>query len=34
MIREAVYKLTENCPCNCTFCDSRYKFEHILNKKV
>lgn len=34
MIREAVYKLTENCPCNCTFCDSRYKFEHILKKKV
>ena len=34
MIREAVYKLTENCPCNCTFCDSRYKYEHILKKKV
>lgn len=34
MVREAVYKLTENCPCNCTFCDSRYKYEHILNKKV
>lgn len=34
MIRETVYKLTENCPCNCTFCDSKYKYEHILNKKV
>lgn len=33
MIREAVYKLTENCPCNCTFCDSRYKYEYILKKK-
>lgn len=34
MIREAVYKITENCPCNCTFCDSRYKYEKILNKKT
>ena len=34
MIREAVYKITENCPCNCTFCDSREKYEKILKRKV
>ena len=34
MIREAVYKITENCPCNCTFCDSREKFEKILKRKT
>lgn len=34
MIREAVFKITENCPCNCSFCDSKYKYEHILKKKV
>ena len=32
MVREAVYKITENCPCNCTFCDSNYKYHHILHK--
>ena len=34
MVREAVYKITENCPCACTFCDSRDKYINILNKKV
>lgn len=34
MIREAVYKLTENCPCDCTFCDSRAKYLSILKKKT
>lgn len=34
MIREAVYKITENCPCNCSFCDSREKYENILKKKT
>lgn len=32
MIREACYKITENCPCNCTFCDSNEKYEKIFNK--
>ena len=34
MIKEAVYKITENCPCNCSFCDSREKYEKILKKKT
>lgn len=34
MVREAVYKITENCPCNCAFCDSREKYEKILKRKV
>ena len=34
MIREAVYKITENCPCNCTFCDSKDKFVNILHRQV
>lgn len=32
MIREACYKITENCPCNCLFCDSKEKYEKIFNK--
>ena len=32
MIREACYKITENCPCNCLFCDSKEKHEKIFNK--
>lgn len=32
MVREAVYKITENCPCNCTFCDSKYKYFNILHQ--
>lgn len=34
MIKEAVYKITENCPCNCSFCDSREKYEKILKRKT
>ena len=34
MIREAVYKITENCPCNCGFCDSREKYEKILKRQT
>ena len=34
MVREAVYKITENCPCNCTFCDSKEKYVNILKKQV
>ena len=34
MIREAVYKITESCPCDCTFCDSNYKYNYILKKKI
>lgn len=30
MIREVCYKITENCPCNCTFCDSKEKYDKIL----
>mgnify|MGYP000869641277 FL=1 len=33
MVREAVYKITENCPCNCAFCDSREKYLNILKKQ-
>ncbi len=32
MIREALYKITENCPCNCAFCDARKKYDSIFNK--
>lgn len=32
MIREALYKITENCPCNCTFCDSREKYNNFLKR--
>lgn len=32
MIREALYKITENCPCNCTFCDAREKYNNFLKK--
>lgn len=34
MVREAVFKITENCPCNCAFCDSKEKFENILKRKI
>lgn len=34
MIREAVYKITENCPCNCLFCDSKEKYEKVLKKET
>ena len=34
MIKEAVYKITENCPCDCSFCDSREKYEKILKRKT
>lgn len=34
MVREAVFKITENCPCNCAFCDSREKYEKILKRKT
>lgn len=33
MIREALYKITENCPCNCSFCDAREKYNNFLKKK-
>lgn len=32
MIREALYKITENCPCNCSFCDAREKYLNVLKK--
>lgn len=32
MIREALYKITENCPCNCSFCDAREKYNNFLKK--
>lgn len=32
MIREALYKITENCPCNCTFCDAREKYNTIFKR--
>lgn len=32
MIREALYKITENCPCNCSFCDAREKYNKIFKK--
>ena len=34
MIREAVYKITENCPCNCGFCDSREKYEGEVTELI
>lgn len=34
MIREVCYKITENCPCNCKFCDSKDKYEKIFKKKI
>ena len=34
MIKEACYKITENCPCNCSFCDSKEKYEKILKKEI
>ena len=33
MVKEAVYKITENCPCNCAFCDSKEKYLNILKKQ-
>ena len=32
MIREALYKITENCPCDCSFCDAKEKYNNILKK--
>lgn len=34
MVKEAVFKITENCPCDCAFCDSKEKYEKILKKKT
>ena len=34
MIREACFKITEECPCNCTFCDSNYKYKEVLKQKI
>lgn len=34
MISETSYKITEECPCRCTFCDSYVKYNEILKKKV
>lgn len=32
MLREALYKITENCPCNCKFCDAKEKYNNYLKK--
>ena len=34
MIRETCFKITEECPCNCTFCDSNYKYKEVLKQKI
>ena len=34
MIRDARFKITEDCPCNCTFCDSNYKYKEVLKQKI
>ncbi len=34
MIREACFKITEECPCNCKFCDSNYKYKEVLKQKT
>lgn len=34
MVREACYKITEDCPCRCTFCDSYIKYNEVLKKQV
>lgn len=34
MVKEAVFKITENCPCDCSFCDSKEKYQKILKKKT
>ena len=34
MVREACYKITEVCPCRCTFCVSYIKYNEVLKKQV